>query len=78
MRIYLDAAVSGGPQRLYHAPDGTPGHRANGSTNGGDLDGLVAGGYDWKKGNLTIGPQPASNMVMSLWTALPKPVLWRP
>src|SRR5262249_16399810 len=29
---------------------------ASGSTNGGDLNVLVASGYYWKKGNLTIGP----------------------
>jgi outer membrane autotransporter protein len=29
---------------------------ASGSTNGGDLNVLVNGGYDWKKGGLSIGP----------------------
>jgi uncharacterized protein YhjY with autotransporter beta-barrel domain len=28
---------------------------ANGSTDGGDFDVLIAAGYDWKKGGLTIG-----------------------
>ena len=30
--------------------------QAHGSTDGGDLNVLVAGGYDWKHGNLTVGP----------------------
>ena len=29
---------------------------ANGSTDGGDVNVLVAAGYDWKCGGLTIGP----------------------
>jgi len=53
--FYLDAAVSGGPSGYTTHRTALQGS-ANGSTNGGDLDGLVAGGYDWKKGNLTIGP----------------------
>jgi fibronectin-binding autotransporter adhesin len=53
--FYLDAAVTGGPS-------GYDSHRtallgsANGSTDGGDLNVLVAAGYEWKKGGLTIGP----------------------
>jgi outer membrane autotransporter protein len=53
--FYLDAAVTGGPS-------GYDSHRtallgsANGSTDGGDLNVLVAGGYEWKKGGLSIGP----------------------
>jgi autotransporter-associated beta strand protein len=53
--FYLDAAVSGGPSGYTTHRTALQGS-ANGSTNGGDLDGLIAGGYDWKKGNLTIGP----------------------
>jgi outer membrane autotransporter protein len=53
--FYLDTAVTGGIS-------GYDTHRAallgtaSGSTNGGDLNVLVNGGYDWKKGNLSIGP----------------------
>jgi len=53
--FYLDTAVTGGPS-------GYDTHRtallgsANGSTEGGDFNVLVAAGYDWKKGGLTIGP----------------------
>jgi outer membrane autotransporter protein len=53
--FYLDTTVTGGPS-------GYDTHRtallgtANGSTNGGDFNVLVAAGYDWKKGDLTIGP----------------------
>jgi len=53
--FYLDAAVTGGPS-------GYDTHRtallgsANGSTDGGNLSVLVAAGYDWKKGGLSIGP----------------------
>jgi uncharacterized protein with beta-barrel porin domain len=54
MVFYLDTAVSGGLS-------GYDTHRtallgtASGSTNGADIDVLVAGGYDWHQGNLTIG-----------------------
>jgi autotransporter-associated beta strand protein len=53
--FYLDTAVTG-------SFDGYDTHRAallgfaNGSTNGSEVTVLVAGGYDWKKGNLSIGP----------------------
>ncbi len=53
--FYLDTAVSGGPSGYdirRTALQGT----ASGSTDGADVDVLVAAGYDWKKGNLTIGP----------------------
>jgi autotransporter-associated beta strand protein len=53
--FYLDAAVSGGPSGYTTRRTALQG-TANGSTNGGDVDILVAGGYDWQKGNLTIGP----------------------
>jgi outer membrane autotransporter protein len=53
--FYLDTAVTGGP-------NGYDTHRtallgsANGNTDGGEFNVLVAGGYDWKKGGLSIGP----------------------
>jgi autotransporter-associated beta strand protein len=53
--FYLDTAVSGGPSGYTTRRTALQG-TANGSTDGGDLDVLVAVGYDWKKGNLTIGP----------------------
>jgi len=53
--FYFDTAVSGGPSGYTTHRTALQG-TANGSTNGGDLDVLVAGGYDWKKGNLTVGP----------------------
>jgi len=53
--FYLDTAVSGGPSGYTTHRTALQG-TANGSTSGGDFNFLVAGGYDWKKGNLTIGP----------------------
>jgi outer membrane autotransporter protein len=53
--FYLDAAVSGGPSGYTTRRTALQG-TANGNTNGGNLDAFVAAGYDWKKGNLTIGP----------------------
>jgi len=53
--FYLDTAVSGGPSGYTTHRTALQGD-ANGSTSGGDLNFLVAAGYDWKKGNLTIGP----------------------
>ena len=53
--FYLDTAVVGGLSGYdtrRTALEGT----ARGDTLGGDLNVLVAGGYDWKKGGLTIGP----------------------
>jgi YVTN family beta-propeller protein/autotransporter-associated beta strand protein len=53
--FYLDTAVTG-------SIDGYDTHRAallgfaNGSTDGSEVTFLIAGGYDWKKGNLSIGP----------------------
>jgi len=53
--FYVDADVTGGPS-------GYDTHRtallggANGSTDGGNFNVLVAAGYDWKKGGLSIGP----------------------
>jgi autotransporter-associated beta strand protein len=53
--FYLDTAVSGGPSGYNIRRTALQG-TASGSTDGADLDVLVAAGYDWKKGNLTIGP----------------------
>jgi outer membrane autotransporter protein len=53
--FYVDAATIGGF-------NGYDQHRtallgtATGDTNGNDFNALVAGGYEWKKGGLTIGP----------------------
>jgi autotransporter-like protein len=70
--FYLDTAVSGGPSGYT-----TRRTALQGTANGGDLNVLVAVGYDWKKGNLTIG-QPASNMRTSVSAPLPRPVRWHP
>ena len=40
---------------MTHVARGLPG-TAKGSTVGGDFNAFVAGGYDWKKGGLSIGP----------------------
>jgi outer membrane autotransporter protein len=51
----LDTAVTGGPsgyQTRRTALQGT----ASGNTDGADFNVMVAGGYDWTKGNLSIGP----------------------
>jgi outer membrane autotransporter protein len=53
--FYLDTAVSGGPNGYTTRRTALQG-TASGSTSGGDLNVLVAAGYDWTKGNLTIGP----------------------
>jgi outer membrane autotransporter protein len=53
--FYLDTALSGGPSGYTTRRTALQG-TANGSTSGGDFNFLVAAGYDWKKGNLTIGP----------------------
>jgi autotransporter-associated beta strand protein len=53
--FYLDAAVTGGPSDYDSHRSALQGS-ANGSTNSGDVNALVAGGYDWKFGGLTIGP----------------------
>ena len=53
--FYLDTAVIGGLNGYdtrRTALEGT----ASGDTVGGDLNVLVAAGYDWKKGGLSIGP----------------------
>jgi autotransporter-associated beta strand protein len=53
--FYLDAAVSGGPSGYNTRRVALQGN-ASGTTDGSDLNVLVAGGYDWKIGNLSIGP----------------------
>jgi autotransporter-associated beta strand protein len=53
--FYLDAAATGGPSGYNTHRTALQG-TASGSTDGADFNVLVAGGYDWKKGNLTIGP----------------------
>ena len=53
--FYLDTAVIGGLNG-YDTRRAALAVTASGSTDGGDLNVLVAGGYDWKKGGLTIGP----------------------
>jgi outer membrane autotransporter protein len=64
--FYLDAAVTGSlnqydTQRTTCLVNVTNGQgistrTASGSTDGFDLNVFVAGGYDWKTGNLSIGP----------------------
>jgi uncharacterized protein with beta-barrel porin domain len=53
--FYLDTAVTGGPSGYNTHRTALQG-TASGSTDGADFNALVAGGYDWKSGNLTIGP----------------------
>jgi outer membrane autotransporter protein len=53
--FYLDTAVTGGPSG-YNTQRSALLGSANGNTDGGNFNILVAGGYDWKKGALTIGP----------------------
>jgi len=53
--FYLNTAVSGGPSGYNTERTGLQGN-ASGSTNGGNIDFLISGGYDWKRGNLSIGP----------------------
>ena len=53
--FYLDTAVSGGPS-AYDSHRAALQGTANGSTDGADFNALIAGGYDWKHGNLSIGP----------------------
>ena len=53
--FYLDTAVVGGLSGYDTRRTALEGS-ASGETIGGDLNVLVAGGYDWKKGGLSIGP----------------------
>jgi outer membrane autotransporter protein len=53
--FYLDTAVTGGPSGYNTRRTALLGS-ANGNTGGGGLNVLVAAGYEWKKGGLSIGP----------------------
>jgi len=53
--FYLDTAVTGGPSGYDTQLTALLG-TATGSTDGGNFNVLVAAGYDWKKGDLSIGP----------------------
>jgi autotransporter-associated beta strand protein len=53
--FYLDAAITGGPNGYDTHRTALQGS-ANGSTEGADLNVVVSAGYDWKYGNLSIGP----------------------
>jgi outer membrane autotransporter protein len=53
--FYLDTAVTGGPSEYNSHRTALLG-TASGDTEGGNLNVLVSGGYDWRKGNLSIGP----------------------
>ena len=53
--FYLDTAVIGGLNGYDTRRTALQG-TASGDTVGGDLNVLVAAGYDWKKGGLSIGP----------------------
>jgi outer membrane autotransporter protein len=53
--LYLDTAVTGGISEYDSRRTALLG-TASGSTDGGDLNVLVNGGYDWTKGSLSIGP----------------------
>jgi uncharacterized protein with beta-barrel porin domain len=53
--LYLDTSVTGGASDYETHRTGLLG-TANGSTDSGTVNVLAAGGYDWTKGALTIGP----------------------
>jgi fibronectin-binding autotransporter adhesin len=53
--FYLDAAVTGGPNGYDTHRTALQGS-ANGSTEGADVNVVVSAGYDWKRGNFSIGP----------------------
>jgi fibronectin-binding autotransporter adhesin len=53
--FYLDAAASGGPNGYDTHRTALQGS-ASGSTDGANVNVLVAGGYDWKRGDFSIGP----------------------
>jgi autotransporter-associated beta strand protein len=56
--FYLDAAASGGPNGYDTHRTALQGS-ASGSTDGANVNVLVAGGYDWKRGDFSIGPTAA-------------------
>jgi outer membrane autotransporter protein len=53
--FYLDSALTGGISEYDSHRTALLG-TASGTTDGGDLNVLVDGGYDWRKGGLSIGP----------------------
>lgn len=53
--FYVDAAVIGG-LNSYDTSRGALQGKANGSTDGGELNVLVGTGYEYKVGGLTVGP----------------------
>jgi autotransporter-associated beta strand protein/T5SS/PEP-CTERM-associated repeat protein len=53
--FYLNSAVTGGWSEYDSHRTALLG-TASGSTDGGDINVLVSAGYDWRKGNLSIGP----------------------
>ena len=53
--FYADAAVTGG-YNSYDTRRSALKGTARGSTNGGELNALLATGYDWKTAGLTVGP----------------------
>ena len=53
--FYVDAAVSGG-LNAYATSRAALRGAARGSEDGGEFDALLATGYDWKRGGLTVGP----------------------
>jgi len=53
--FYLDTAATGGPSG-YNTHRAALQGTASGSTDGADFNALIAVGYDWTKGNLSIGP----------------------
>jgi len=53
--FYVDAAASGGWNQYDTRRSAYLGQE-NGSTDGGEFNGMVAAGYDWKKGCWTFGP----------------------
>ena len=54
--MHVDASVSGGPNS-YRTRRVTPNNtQATGTPEGTEVNLLLAGGYDWKKGALTFGP----------------------
>ena len=53
--FYLDTAATGGPTGYNTHRTALLG-TASGRTDGAEFNALVAVGYDWTKGNLSIGP----------------------
>src|SRR3984893_8857638 len=53
--FYLDTAVTGGPNGYDTHRSALQGS-ANGSTHGADVNVVVSAGYDWKRGNFSVGP----------------------